>query len=407
MKEKYYILEVELDSQGSSYRELYNTNLAITSQPHKRETMGSMRGNIKVNGKEDKGAHLCGSKKEFVWISSGAYLTVNLKTDESVGERGFKLILEDMTQKPSQKSNIGIQLPINGLPVENNTRRQPAQDSCGVPFVDPFLIEGFERNTNILPAEVGEPRVVGGRAAAVMSWPWLVSLQHQGHHYCGGALIGRRWVLTAAHCNFSTVTDYLVIGRSYLGNIRNSDLIPVKAVYIHPSFTQFPPNDDLSLLHLEKPVELGEFVSTICLPGKDDKINLLSKCLTAGWGITEPHQDEFPKTVQQAKVPLISSISCRSYWGLEIKNTNICGGASGSSSCMGDSGGPLQCGEGGQYKLIGIVSWGSSNCHPAAPTVFTRISAYTDWITSITGGEAGSLGDQPGGTVITSGKGNT
>lgn len=45
-------------------------------------------------------------------------------------------------------------------------------------------------------------------------------------------------------------------------------------------------------------------------------------------------EDEFPKTVQQAKVPLISSISCRSYWGLEIKNTNICGGASGSSSCM-------------------------------------------------------------------------
>ncbi|KAI4576414.1 hypothetical protein MJT46_002249 [Ovis ammon polii x Ovis aries] len=246
-----------------------------------KKLIGSMRGNIKVNGKEDKGAHLCGSKKEFVWISSGAYLTVNLKTDESVGERGFKLILEDMTEKPSQKSNIGTQLPIN---------------------------------------------------------------------------------------------DYLVIGRSYLGNIRNSDLIPVKAVYIHPSFTQFPPNDDLSLLHLEKPVEL---------------------------------EDEFPKTVQQAKVPLISSISCRSYWGLEIKNTNICGGASGSSSCMGDSGGPLQCGEGGQYKLIGIVSWGSSNCHPAAPTVFTRISAYTDWITSITGGEAGSLEGRPDGTVITSGKGNT
>lgn len=54
---------------------------------------------------------------------------------------------------------------------------------------------------------------------------------------------------------------------------------------------------------------------------------------------------------------------------------------------QGDSGGPLQCSQDGQYKLIGIVSWGSSNCHPSAPTVFTRISAYRDWITSVTGGE--------------------
>lgn len=45
-------------------------------------------------------------------------------------------------------------------------------------------------------------------------------------------------------------------------------------------------------------------------------------------------EDEFSKTVQQAEVPLISSASCRSYWGLDVKNTNLCGGAAGSSSCM-------------------------------------------------------------------------
>lgn len=74
---------------------------------------------------------------------------------------------------------------------------------------------------------------------------------------------------------------------------------------------------------------------------------------------------------------------------------------------QGDSGGPLQCAQDGQYKLIGIVSWGSSNCHPAAPTVFTRISAYRDWITSVTGGEAWSPEEQHGGIVFLSGKGNT
>lgn len=59
----------------------------------------------------------------------------------------------------------------------------------------------------------------------------------------------------------STITDNVVIGRSFLSNTGNGDLIPVTAVYTHPGFTQFPPKDDLSLLHLEKPVKLGQYGS--------------------------------------------------------------------------------------------------------------------------------------------------
>lgn len=70
-------------------------------------------------------AHLCGSKKEFVPMSNGAYLTVNFKTDESVGERGFKLLLEDIVQKRSQKSNIGTKLPINGKSLFKNIKERP------------------------------------------------------------------------------------------------------------------------------------------------------------------------------------------------------------------------------------------------------------------------------------------
>ncbi|XP_040390397.1 transmembrane protease serine 4 isoform X2 [Cygnus olor] len=47
---------------------------------------------------------------------------------------------------------------------------------------------------------VRTPRVLGGRPAAIESWPWQVSLQYRTEHICGGSIIDPSWILTAAHC---------------------------------------------------------------------------------------------------------------------------------------------------------------------------------------------------------------
>ena len=69
--------------------------------------------------------------------------------------------------------------------------------------------------------------------------------------------------------------------------------------------------------------------------------------------------------------------------------TQICaGGELGKDSCNGDSGGGLFWREGDledpdssqPWHLIGIVSFGSRSCGVGRPAVYTRVSAFLDWI---------------------------
>src|SRR5262245_52345839 len=45
-----------------------------------------------------------------------------------------------------------------------------------------------------------QSELIGGADAPLGSVPWQAELKLQGAHWCGGALISDRWVVTAAHC---------------------------------------------------------------------------------------------------------------------------------------------------------------------------------------------------------------
>jgi len=48
-------------------------------------------------------------------------------------------------------------------------------------------------------------QIVGGEKAASGEFPWIVSFQKPKNngelgHFCGGAILNQRWIISAAHC---------------------------------------------------------------------------------------------------------------------------------------------------------------------------------------------------------------
>jgi trypsin len=59
-----------------------------------------------------------------------------------------------------------------------------------------------------IPYQDESYHIVGGVAAAPGDFPYIVSLQVYGSHYCGGVLLNANTILTAAHCSKYAPSEY-------------------------------------------------------------------------------------------------------------------------------------------------------------------------------------------------------
>ncbi|XP_044200086.1 ovochymase-1 isoform X1 [Thunnus albacares] len=230
----------------------------------------------------------------------------------------------------------------------------------------------------------GEVSVGNVTESCPFLWPWQVSVQSNGRHYCSGTLIHRRWVLAARHCNVRAKKDVVVLGVHDL-QFSSPQSVPVDEVFNLPQDDSFPPTCDLSLLRLSIPARLNSNVSPVCVPDEDEELDDSWSCVTTGWGSTRASADVDPDRLHHARLTLVNQTTCREKWGGDlISDSHICSHPAGSASCLGDSGAPLLCRKRGAYFLFGVVTWGSRRCEADKPAIFSRISDYHSWITQVT-----------------------
>ncbi|MEQ2243745.1 hypothetical protein ILYODFUR_010039, partial [Ilyodon furcidens] len=223
-------------------------------------------------------------------------------------------------------------------------------------------------------------RIIGGQEVKPYSIKYQASLQtEKGEHYCGGTLVDKQWVVSAAHCWRPSYLMTVVLSEHSLTETEGYEqTFGVSKIYLH-NYNYKTFSNDIMLIKLDKPAQLNAYVQPVRMPDVDTPPLKGDICTVSGWGVTQVYSYFLSPVLRAVDVKEIAYCNWY-YWGRVTENM-MCAGSQygGKDSCQGDSGGPLICN--GNFE--GIVSWGISCANPYFPGVYTRVRSYVPWINFI------------------------
>uniref|UniRef100_A0A8C4TG88 trypsin n=1 Tax=Erpetoichthys calabaricus TaxID=27687 RepID=A0A8C4TG88_ERPCA len=246
-------------------------------------------------------------------------------------------------------------------------------------------------STVILFPDVLAERIINGNQAKPHSHPYMAALFKGFMLNCGGFLIHKEFILTAAHCEAYPMTVRL--GAHNLSKDEPSiQEIKVKKedVFHHPKYNKYNQWNDIMLVKLRPAAKLTKGVNIIKIPKTDQNVKVDTKCSVAGWGKMAT-RGMTSDVLMEVPVKVENQSECASRKNYHNLNANmICATGDGikgtckvRTSVAPYSGGPLVCDK--PSNALGIVSFSiRDSCEdPNRISLYTRVSAYLPWIKTI------------------------
>nr|WEY07723.1 venom serine protease-like protein [Ephestia kuehniella] len=237
-------------------------------------------------------------------------------------------------------------------------------------------------------------RIVGGNETGVNEYPSMVGIVLDVSSVkisCGGVIISKRYVLTAAHClKKRQPADMAVIVGEHdvtTGDSPATRGYRVEDYLIHPGFDQYTSTDndyDIAIIRVSEDIAFGPMVGPVCLPFKYENADMSGSKLTAlGWGFQQVGGVPSP-VLRKVDLDVISQSQCQQAIS-QLTPRQFCTYTPGKDTCQYDSGGPLLYTDAsGRLFNIGIVSYGDYCGMDDSPAVNTRVPVFLDWILSNT-----------------------
>ncbi|ENN72470.1 hypothetical protein YQE_10812, partial [Dendroctonus ponderosae] len=208
---------------------------------------------------------------------------------------------------------------------------------------------------------------------------------------CGGAIIRRNAVLTAAHCVEGLETsDVLIKGGEWKLGIDEEPLpfqiVKVAAILRHPDFKAGNLQHDLAVLVLQENLRFTKNIDAICLP--EPNLIPTQNCIATGWGkrILQLHAKN--ALMHRIDMNIMDVDQCQQVMGEHFQsalphyNTNTLCGFSSIDQCKVDYGSALACAdEAGRYTLSGVFSW-DTGCRQQGQ-IGGYVAPDVDWIQTV------------------------
>merc|ERR1739844_519008 len=289
-------------------------------------------------------------------------------------------------------------------PQGNNSDSSGYLDYSGIIYehsaISNSLVEDRAINTCGCAPVSSTDRIVGGKEVnpkgklpyQVMFFPCAPSGQCG---LCGGTIVNKKFVITAAHCWDSRMTNLrVIVGEHNVfcdGVNEGGKVINVKKATMHPDYNKKTMDNDIAVLGLAEELTFTDKIKPACLPSSATKDFSGTASTISGWGGTIGYgpKDPQPKQPQQCglketmvKVLAGSDSKCSRVLGTSSSAIKLCAWSKDTDTCQGDSGGPLTVPENGKYTLVGVVSYGWG-CASSTPGIYARVQGFLPWIKSL------------------------